>query len=117
MIDRWLERGDDRLYGTVLTATDLPEQAAEIRRVGAHPRLAAVLICSNGIGLSLGHPAFDPISLLACGTFERFPELRIAFVEGGVGWLPWLLSRLDAMPPQLRREVSSLRRLPSEYVR
>ena len=29
------------------------------------------------------------------GVCERFPNLRIAFLEGNCGWLPWLLWRLD----------------------
>ena len=29
------------------------------------------------------------------GVCERFPQLRIAFLEGNCGWLPWLLWRLD----------------------
>jgi hypothetical protein len=29
------------------------------------------------------------------GVLEKFPNLRVAFLEGNCAWLPWLLYRLD----------------------
>jgi predicted TIM-barrel fold metal-dependent hydrolase len=61
-IDRWLDGSDDRLYGTIMSATQFPEEVArEIRRVGPHPRMAAVLLTVNGLGLPFGHPVYHPI--------------------------------------------------------
>lgn len=61
-LDHWLTDDEPRLYSAVLCGTQLPEQAArEIRRVGPHPRMVSVLMCSNGLGLPFGHPTFDPI--------------------------------------------------------
>jgi predicted TIM-barrel fold metal-dependent hydrolase len=38
----------------------------------------------------------EPLAyILASGVFERFPRLRIGTIEGGVGWVPWLLETLD----------------------
>ncbi|MGH7873107.1 MAG: amidohydrolase family protein, partial [Candidatus Binatia bacterium] len=34
-------------------------------------------------------------SFCAGGVLERFPKLRVAFLEGNCGWLPWALYRLD----------------------
>lgn len=60
------------------------------------------------------------IDWLASGIFERFPQLRIALSEGQVGWLPFVMDRLDSV---WRRgdlyEVdirARLPRLPSSYV-
>lgn len=35
------------------------------------------------------------LSLLVEGTFERFPKIRIGFLEGGSAWLPWWLRRIE----------------------
>jgi hypothetical protein len=34
-------------------------------------------------------------SFCAGGVLERFPKLRVAFLEGNCSWLPWALYRLD----------------------
>ncbi|MAG31881.1 MAG: amidohydrolase [Deltaproteobacteria bacterium] len=33
--------------------------------------------------------------IMLSGLFQRFPSLRIALSEGGIGWIPFLLDRLD----------------------
>jgi predicted TIM-barrel fold metal-dependent hydrolase len=35
------------------------------------------------------------LSLFVGGAFERHPDLRVAFLESGTGWLPYWLHRLD----------------------
>jgi uncharacterized protein len=57
------------------------------------------------------------VSFLTEGIFERFPGLRIVFVEGGVAWLAPLIWRLDSYWKALRSEVPWVRKPPSEYLR
>jgi hypothetical protein len=46
----------------------------------------------------LSHPFSQMIQLTSIvlgGALERFPRLRIAFMESGAGWVPFMLERLD----------------------
>jgi uncharacterized protein len=38
----------------------------------------------------------DPfVDMFAWGILERHPKLRLVLVEGGLGWLPWVVQELD----------------------
>jgi predicted TIM-barrel fold metal-dependent hydrolase len=38
----------------------------------------------------------DPfVDLFAWGVLERHPKLKLVLVEGGLGWLPWVVQELD----------------------
>lgn len=50
------------------------------------------------------------------GVCERHPKLKIAFLEGNCGWLPWLLWRLDERWEMLHDVFSPQTTMkPSEY--
>ena len=53
------------------------------------------------------------------GVFDRFPDLRIAYAEGQVGWLPYVIERMDKLWEE--RDNSSdfgvmLPHRPSSYI-
>ncbi|HEX9682599.1 MAG TPA: amidohydrolase family protein [Acidimicrobiales bacterium] len=55
-------------------------------------------------------------SLVFEGALERHPDLRVAFLESGTGWLPWWLDRLDEhLAWMAATELSHLSLKPSEY--
>ena len=57
------------------------------------------------------------LNLIVEGVFDRFPDLRMALVEGGWTWLPSLMWRIDKDWKGLRREVPWNTRVPSAYIR
>lgn len=64
-------------------------------------------------------PTIEPVaSLCGSGVLEKFPKLRFAAVESGIGWVPWML---DAMDEAYRKHhlwaYPRLKHLPSEYFR
>jgi uncharacterized protein len=164
MIHEWLEK-DERLKGAAFIAPQNPQSAAnEIRRVGQHPDIVAVVV-TNGARLPYGQRYYDPIydacqemglpfmlhtggedaygqpapsgipsyyievrqarpmgymghlaSVVFEGLFERFPGLKVVFVEGGYTWLPTFLWRLDSDWRGLRSQTPWVKKPPSEYV-
>ena len=55
------------------------------------------------------------VSMIAQGVFDRYPNLRVLVSGGGVGWVPWLLWRLNSDFRAHRYEVPWLRMAPADY--
>jgi predicted TIM-barrel fold metal-dependent hydrolase len=51
------------------------------------------------------------------GLFERFPELRIGFFEGGISWVGWWAERMDGHYKHFSAHTPHLARKPSEHMR
>lgn len=100
-IDRWLSGTDERLYGAVMVANQDPiAAAAEIRRVGGHPRMAEVLLVAAGLGMPLGHPVYHPI-------YEAAEEVGLPVaIHVGAESLPQAMSA--AGPAMTRFEYHAL---------
>jgi predicted TIM-barrel fold metal-dependent hydrolase len=65
----------------------------------------------------VAHPMTIVPSLIFEGVFDRFPTLKVAFIELGWSWAPMMAWRLDSIHRKLRNEVSHLKRKPSDYMR
>jgi predicted TIM-barrel fold metal-dependent hydrolase len=57
------------------------------------------------------------LSLICNGLFDHLPELKVAFLETGIAWVPWFMWRLDQQYRELRLEVPWVKRLPSDHMR
>jgi uncharacterized protein len=55
-------------------------------------------------------------SLIMSGVFERIPDLRIAVLDSGWGWLPPLCWRMDQQWRNFHREIPWLTGPPSSYI-
>lgn len=92
---------------------------------GTHSRLPTVgadRFTSRFAQHACSHPFEQMMALLALiegGVLERHPTLRVAFLEAGVGWLPYWLWRLDEVEyGSLAGEVQgNVSMKPSEYFR
>ena len=51
------------------------------------------------------------------GMPERFPRLKVIWIESGLAWLPFLMQRLDNEYMMRSNEVPLLKRKPSDYMR
>lgn len=51
------------------------------------------------------------------GLPERFPKLKVIWIESGLAWVPWLMQRLDNDFQMRTSECPALKRLPSDYMR
>jgi uncharacterized protein len=72
---------------------------------------------------ALSHPFQQQVAmgdLVLGGVLERFPHLKVVFLESGVGWMPTYIDRLDEAYRSVREDWPGagveLERHPSEYV-
>ena len=56
-------------------------------------------------------------NMVVNGIPERFPRLKLLWIEGGLAWIPFLMQRLDNEYLMRSSEAPLLKKLPSEYMR
>ena len=63
-------------------------------------------------------PTFCISQLLYSGLFDRFPELRLYFVETNAGWMPYFWWMLDDNYRLYKNWYKvELKKMPTDYVR
>jgi predicted TIM-barrel fold metal-dependent hydrolase len=60
-------------------------------------------------------PMVALVSMIGGGVFDRFPQLRAAFLEGNCGWAPWLIGRLHDQYEYMGCFENPLELEPAEY--
>ena len=69
---------------------------------------------------ALGFTVFNMINLanwVVNGLPERFPKLRVAWIESGLAWVPFMMQRFDNEYMMRSSECPSLKGKPSDYIR
>jgi predicted TIM-barrel fold metal-dependent hydrolase len=72
----------------------------------------------SALGQAVGNPVDMIVTmgrLLMGGVCERFPRLKLVFLESSGGWMPSLLERMDEQVQAFPLERRWLSLLPSEY--
>jgi predicted TIM-barrel fold metal-dependent hydrolase len=58
----------------------------------------------------------EPLGMFIMGgVFERFPTLKVVFVEPGLGWVSWWLYIADDLRQRQGYEFPAIKELPSHY--
>lgn len=89
-----------------------PNQKQVARDFYGHPNASVIAMAlRNPVELQLAVSSF-----CAGGVLEKFPTLKVAFLEGNCAWLPWLLYRLDERA-ELHGALADvpLSKTPSDY--
>lgn len=118
--------------GRVLSSPDYEELWAECEErnvpIGFHEGAHAPLATAGQDRFetdfalwSCSHPMEQMMAFLALlegGVLERHPNLRVAFLEAGCGWVPYWLWRLDQRYKNVGFEVEQhVKMKPSDYFR
>jgi predicted TIM-barrel fold metal-dependent hydrolase len=61
-------------------------------------------------------PMIALMHMIGEGVFDRYPRLKVAYVEGACGWLPFWTQRLDEHFEKLRPQWHLCQRKPSEII-
>jgi predicted TIM-barrel fold metal-dependent hydrolase len=87
-------------------------------KVGGPPDLATFIGLTPNPARPREHPAISAvvqlsgqetlIDWLTSGNFERFPKLKLALSENGIGWIPSVLQMADAMTELTRSGMTSI---------
>lgn len=55
--------------------------------------------------------------MITRGVPVRFPDIDFVFQEAGIGWIPYMMRRLDNEYSEKREDAPMLEKMPSEYIR
>jgi predicted TIM-barrel fold metal-dependent hydrolase len=128
---------DSRLKGVAVLPVQDPQGAVQELRhaVEKLDMVGAFLPSATVMNKAFGHPDFAdqgqvhalehpfPLmiqftSMVCDGILEKFPRLKLAFLEAGCGWLPYMMDRLDyEYETRGGRSFPNIKKKPSEYVK
>lgn len=72
-------------------------------------------LAKHTLSLAFGAMA-NLVSLVAGGVLKRYPSLKVVVNDAGLGWLPYVVERLDHFYPYLKVELPENDRPPGEDI-
>jgi predicted TIM-barrel fold metal-dependent hydrolase len=84
------------------------------------PHIGLDLVTNFTVAHTLEHPFAQMrqlVSMVFEGVFELFPELRFGCLECGIGWVPWLMDRMDEEYERKGHYSPKCKLRPSHYFR
>jgi predicted TIM-barrel fold metal-dependent hydrolase len=95
---------------------DIADDLIDTNRFAVHGIRASVVTQSMGVLLQ---NAIQMMDIVMSGILPRNPGLRIASIESGIGWIPFVKEAMDHgfEYTDVRGERPEFKRLPSEYMR
>jgi uncharacterized protein len=112
---------DDRAFDVVWAAAERLGVPVLVHGGGQAPDQVPILVDRFGTRLAqhaLSHPVGHMMAVTCFtvgGILARHPMLRVGFMEGGIGWVPFWLERLDEHYELLPDQAPDIDRPPSEY--
>ena len=101
-----------RTASTSCSASTRPARTWAAPGVDLFPQFIQAHTCSHAFGQMR-----QITSMVFEGIPERFPRLRIAYLEAGCGWAPYWAERMDDEYAKRAAEAPALTRKPSDYIR
>lgn len=84
------------------------------------PHIGLDLVTNFTVAHCLEHPFAQMrqlVSMIFEGVFELFPKLRFGCLECGIGWVPWLMDRMDEEQERKGHYSPRCKLKPSDYIR
>jgi predicted TIM-barrel fold metal-dependent hydrolase len=84
------------------------------------PHIGLDLVTNFTVAHTLEHPFAQMrqlVSMVFEGVFELFPQVRFGCLECGIGWVPWLMDRMDEEYERKGHYSPKCKLRPSQYFR
>jgi uncharacterized protein len=111
----------DRKFDPIYTEAQSLDAMVGLHASGSHLGGAGVDGFPSFIQTHTCSHAFGQMRQLTSTIFEgvpeRFPDLRIGYLEAGCGWAPYWAERMDDEYAKRAPEAPALKKKPSDYIR
>lgn len=113
---------DDPSFDPMWAAAQAADMTVSVHAATGLPPIMPVTDRFDNFFLThmFSHPIGQMIALstiTAGGVLDRYKELKIVYLEAGIGWVPWWIERLDEHYEKLAHLVPNAKRMPSYHLK